>query len=275
MELNAKLFIAAQRVGEALGVPTLATVVVGSSATASDETAEAILSDATALSADGWYFAFESAEQRIPSAHSFILRLCKAGLTLACTGKPLFHAFAGPVSLLSPCFGATATAIGHSQNLWQFTKERWQPVEGGGGGGDAPPRLFSSALWGTIVYEDEFALLSDQLRAAILTASPFSSQVSAMPPYLPWGRWEANKHLVYLLAIRGDEALKELDAETACHTAVDHLKEAIVLHSKIASEGISLADGTNSYQNPWRAALTGLIAACADEFEMLRMLRES
>jgi hypothetical protein len=273
VDLNERLFSLAQSVAENLGVPTLATVVLGSSVTASDQTCEAILSDATALPADGWYFAFESGEQRIPAAHSFILRLCKAGLTLARTGKPLFHAFAGPVSLLSPCFGAAAAGIGHSQNLWQFTRDRWQPAEGGGGGGDAPPRLFSTALWGTIIYEDEFALLSDQLRAAILTSSPFSGAVSAAPPFLPWTRWDANKHLVYLLAAHASNALKELNAENACVAVIDHLKQAIFLHSRIASEGVALADGTNTYQNPWRAALSSLIAGCGDEFELLRMVR--
>jgi hypothetical protein len=130
------------------------------------------------LPADGWYFAFESGEERVPASHNFILRLCKAGLVLARTGKPLFHAFAGPVALLSAAFGAAAVGVGHSQNLWQFTRERWQPQEGGGGGGDAPPRLFSTALWGTIIYEDEFALLSDELRAAALTPSPFSAPIT-------------------------------------------------------------------------------------------------
>jgi len=274
VELNAKLFGAAKSVGDALGVPTLATLVVGASATSSDQTTESIVSDATSLSADGWYFSFESGEDRIPGSHNLILRLGKTGLALACTGKPLFLAFAGPVALLAPAFGATAVGIGHSQNLWQFTRERWEPQDGnGGGGGDAPPRLFSTSLWGTIIYQDEFALLSEGLRAAILTATPFSAPVSVSPPYLPWGRWEAGKHMVTLLCRHATNALQELDAEKACEKATAHLTAAVILHSKVAGEGIQLADGSNSYQNSWRAALESLRASCADQFEFLRMIR--
>lgn len=63
------------------------------------------------------------------------------------------------MALLAMACGGTAAAVGHSQNLWQFTRTRWEPTGPGGGGGDAPPRYFSNALWGTIIYEDEWALL--------------------------------------------------------------------------------------------------------------------
>ena len=273
VELNAKLFAVAKQVGDELDIPTYSTIVLGKSVTSSDHTVETALSDATSVDAEGWYFAFEFDESRIPTAHSSILRFCKAGLDLACTGKPVFHAYAGPLSLLSACFGATAVGIGHSQNLWQFTRDRWEPLERGGGGGDAPPRLFSASLWGTIIYEDEFALLSPKLREEVLTSSPFSDPISATPPYLPWSRWDGNKHLVYLLGKHAESALLQLDAEKASKSVIKHLEEAISLHSKIASEGVSLADNTNSYQNPWRAALTSLLAGSEDEFEFLRMIR--
>lgn len=274
VELNTKLFNVAKLVGNDLGIPTLATVVLGKSVTATDVTMEACLSDATSVDADGWYFAAEFNETRIPSSHSSILRFCNAGLTLACTGKPVFHAYAGPLCLLSPCFGATAVGIGHSQNLWQFTRERWQESEGGGGGGgDAPPRFFSSSLWGTIIYEDEFALLSQKVREDILTQSPFSLNISSTPPYLPWSRWDANKHLVFILSKYAENALAERDVEKAAENAIEHLHKAVSLHSRITDEGVVLADNTNSYQNPWRAAIESLKASQKDEIQRLKMLR--
>ena len=81
------------------------------------------------------------------------------------------------MGLLSFGFGSTGAAVGHSQNLWKFSRDRWEPPVEQGGGGNAPPRFFSSALWGTIVYPDETALLSNELRAQILTPSQFCGPV--------------------------------------------------------------------------------------------------
>ena len=53
---------------------------------------------------------------------------------------------------------------------------------------------------------------------------------------------------------------------------VTDLKQAVALHSRIATEGIQLKDMTGSYQLPWRAALDSLLAGCKTEFEMLRLL---
>ena len=113
-------------------------------------------------------------------------------MTLACTGRPVLHAYAGPLGLLSFGFGASAVGIGHSQNLWKFTRVRWQPTVAQGGGGDAPPRFFSTALWGTIIYPDETIQLSVNLRTQILTQSPFSAPVASN---VEWTRWDSGKHL--------------------------------------------------------------------------------
>jgi len=215
VELNAKLFSVAKSVEDYLGLPTWATLVLGTSVTTADQTIDAIVSDATALTAAGWYFAFEFSESGIPCAHSSILRFCNAGLILGCTGKPVLHAFSGPLGLLSPCFGATAIGVGHSQNLWQFTRERWQPSDGGGGGGgDAPPRFF-------------FFRPPYGARSSTRTNSPscptscvrqssrqvHSLRPSRLPPYIKWDRWEANKTLGLLLAKHAEASLNQQDAE--------------------------------------------------------------
>src|SRR5205814_854935 len=54
-ELNARLFGAAKSAGNALGVPTLASVTLARSVTGSNATVAAAIDAATALTADGWY----------------------------------------------------------------------------------------------------------------------------------------------------------------------------------------------------------------------------
>lgn len=272
VDLNTRLFGASKSVAEALGIPCYATIVLGQSATTSEVTADATLSAATALHADGWYFAFEFNEERIPSTHSLLLRYLKAGLTLACTGLPVLHAYSGPLAPLSLACGGVGAGVGHSQNLWQFTRARWEPSDGSGGGGNAPPRYFSRGLWGTIVYEDEFALLSQGLRQQVLSTSPFSTDVSANPPYLPWKRWDANKHLVYVICKTVEGLCQNSDAELVLDDVMNLLTDAIHLHAQVATEGIQLGDNTTAYQVPFRAALASLKAGNGEDFELLRLL---
>lgn len=268
VDVNARLFAAAKQVGDSLAVPTLATVGLGRSATASDATAMAALDVATAFNADGWYYAFEFEEERIPSARETTLRCCTGGLSLALTGRPVLHAYAGPMGLLSFGFGATGAAIGHSQNLWKFTRERWEQSTGGGGGGDAPARFFSSALWGTIIYPDETRQLTPALWERVLTSTSFCGPVSSG---LPWPRWDANKHLVCALG----QALSEVAALTApreaAQAAIQVLDAAITLHADIRAAGVSLRDNTDRYQQNWRLALSDLLTLRQSDYDYLEL----
>ena len=194
IELNARLFKTSKHVGDILGIPTYATVMLGKSATSSGKTMKSILSQATALNSDGWYFGFEFSQERVPSSYLEVLKCCEAGLILACTGLPVMHAYAGPMALLSLGFGATATAIGHFQNLWNITSQRFSSPSKKGGGGAAPSRLFSKNLWGTIVYPDEFSRLSSTQQTNILTTTSFSSNISPNGPLVLFSKWNANKH---------------------------------------------------------------------------------
>lgn len=269
VEVNACLFGLAKQVGESIGVPTYATVVVERSSTASLDTIKDLLSHATALDADGWYFAFEFEPERVPSDREAVYRCCLAGLMLACTGKPLLHAYAGFLSLLSFGFGATGAAIGHSQNLWSFTRARWQPTTGQGGGGDAPPRFFSSSLWGTIVYPDETAQLPPALRDRVISLSPFSTAVGAG---LPWTRWNANKHLIYELITTASAIGATKNARANAQAAMDRLGDAANMHHEIEQVGIQLGDETNVYQTSWRSALRDLLTKSPDDFDYLELL---
>ncbi len=271
VDVNGRLFAAAKAAGDELGIPTYATVVVGLSASNADTTMDDVLSQATSLDSDGWYFAFEFEEPRIPANAVAVRRACEAGLLLAATGKPVMHAFAGPLGLLSLGFGATAVGIGHSQNLWQFTLDRWHPVSGGGGGGDAPPRFFSSAIWGTIVYPDEIAPLSPALRNQIVTGSPFSDPVTPGPPYAGWSRWESNKHLVYKLCEKVAEIAESTIARECASAAVTHLDTAVTLLDQVEDEMATLADNSGTYQQPWRDVMRTLLNDRADDYDFLEL----
>jgi hypothetical protein len=272
VQLNARLFAAARRAGDALGIPTYATVMIGRSAASSDQTLAMTLSQATALNSDGFYYGFEFNPERIPSSHEAVLRCCTAGLTLACTGLPVLHAYAGPMALLSLGFGATGVAIGHSQNLWRFTRSRWALATGQGGGGAAPARFFSSSLWGTITYPDEVAQLSAALQGHVLTHSPFSAALSSIPPYVPWARWDASKHLVNIICSVVQNMVLNADPRASATAAIDILQQAVTLHATIGATGVNLCDNTNAYQGNWLSAMNDLLATSSADFEYLALL---
>ena len=269
LQLNARLFAASKRVADDLKIPIYATVVLGRSVTASDRTLQTVLSQATALSCDGWYFAFEFEDERLPSVRETVRRSCIAGLILACTGKPVLHAYAGPMGLLSFGFGATGVAIGHSQNLWKFTRDRWMPAASQGGGGDAPPRFFSNALWGTIIYPDETSQLPAAIRNQVSTPSPFSGPVASN---LPWSRWDSGKHLVYVLAQQFSTMAAETDPRKNARAAIALLDKALSLHATIQQSNVFLGDNTNAYQANWKAALEDLLRDNQGDFDFFDLL---
>lgn len=268
-KLNEDLFAVAKEVGDELGVPTYATVVLGHSVTTSQMTIKQILSEATKLNSEGWYFGFEFTENRIPSSQDSVYRFCESTLALACTGKPVLNAFAGPMAILSLGCGGTAAAIGHSQNVWQFARDRWNKDRKEGGGGDAPPRFFSTALWGTIIYPDETAVLSTSLRAQTITSSRFSRGVRSN---LPFKRWDSNKHLVAAICSTVSKIAETDNPRASANAAISVLLEAERLHARIAATGVQLKDATSAYQRNWRLALESLLKKHPQDFEYLELL---
>lgn len=272
VRLNHQLFTIAKKVGDSIGVPTYATVVFGQSVTGSNQTMGTALSAATALPCDGWYYAYEFTPARIPSDEGLVFRCCTTGLTLACTGKPVLHAFAGPMGLLSLGFGATGAGIGYSQNVWHFTRSRWQGQSGQGGGGDAPPRYFSRPLWGTIVYPDETVQLPLILRQQVFTKSPFDGSARAN---MNWSRWDANKHLLYVIGSTIGDIAREHNAEVRARSAIAILQRALDLHQNIQPHfgQIGLRDNTTAYQDSWRICMERILREKADDYSFLAMLR--
>ena len=270
-DLNGRLFAASKSAGDALGVPTLASVTLARSVTSSDSTVADAVDAATALNADGWYYAFEFEEERIPSSREAVRRCCDAGLSLALTGRPLLHAYAGPMGLLSYGFGATAIGIGHSQNLWKFTRQRWEPPAGQGGGGDAPARFFSKALWGTVVYPDETHVMGVALRSQVLTATSFCDAVMATPPTF-WPRWEAGKHLVCALAETSTELAALATARASADAARQRLAGAVALYGQIRQIGLQLKDNSDVYQENWRLAISDVLSNRSADYDYLELI---
>ena len=265
VQLNSQLFDAAKAAAQSLGVPTYATVVLGRSVSQSNMTATDVISSATSLDADGWYFAYEFPSERIPSGEEEVVRCCHAGVRLAATGKPVMHAYAGPMSLISGGFGATAAAIGHSQNLWHFTRDRWEETASqGGGGGNAPARHFSEALWGTIIDPDEQVQLSTTLRSQILSSSPYRT---------PWTRWEANKHLVHIQMSVVGSIFTDLNPRNIIGMAAARLAAAVDWHDEVRAEGVVLKDDTNCYQAAWLAALHVFESQCSEDLDYLELIQ--
>lgn len=272
MQLNAKLFNAAKKAGDLLGIPTYATVMIGNTAVTSNELIKNILSHATSLNSDGFYYGFEFSPERIPSSRETVLTCCSAGLTLACTGLPVLHAYAGPMALLSLGFGATGAAIGHFKNLWRLTRSRWGPTPDQGGGGYAPPRFFSSSLWGTIKCPDEVVRLSPTLQSQVLTHSPFSSLLTPSSSFADWPKWDAEKHKVHTICSVVSAVAANGDPRINANTAITLLQGAVTLHNDIATAGLPLGDDTNVYQENWQLAMDDLLTGHSRDFDYLALL---
>lgn len=272
VDLNMRLFSIAKHVGDDLGIPTFGSILLSRSVTVSEPSITSLLSSATSLNCDGWYYGFEFSQKRIPENYEDIYRFGVSLLTLANTGKPVMHSYAGPLSLLSMGFGSTGIALGHSQNLWQFTRGRWEDSTGSqGGGGDAPPRYFSKNLWGTFVYPDELVQLSSVLRQRLLSPTPFSGNVGENAGY-SWERWEANKHLLYII---GDTITQQslLDNSRAkAEFAINLLTQAIQLKDDIEATGLVLKDKTCCYQNNWLQAITNILQNYSNDYDYLSLL---
>lgn len=269
VQLNSRLHETARKAAAELGIPCYGTAFLGESVTNSQHLVEATLSSITALNADGWYFGFEFASERIPSSTDAVYRCLRAALLLVLTGKPVMHAYAGPMGILSFAAGCTAAATGASQKQWRFCPERWEASASTGGNNAAPARYFSRQLWGTIVFPDETALLPIQIQNQIFEATPFA------PNPLPqtWSKTDATKHLTYSIC-KGIEAVASSQGYAASRQAAEAMLDtAVAIHSQIAVQhAIQLRDDAACYQANWRAALNILAQNHGDDFEFLELL---
>lgn len=270
VQLNARLHETACIAAQELGIPCYGTAFIGESVTNSQQLVESTISSITSLKCDGWYFGFEFSAERIPSSTDAVYRCLRAALLLALTGKPVMHAYAGPMGILSFAAGCNAAASGPSQKQWRFCPERWEPSSTTGGNNAAPARYFSRRLWGTIVFPDETALLPLAVQNLVFEQTPFAH----IPLPTTWTKTEATKHLTYSIC-KGIEHVASHAGFAACrHAAEAILSDAVSLHSQIAvQQAIQLKDDSACYQANWRAALNILGQNHGDDFDFLDLLQ--
>ncbi|MBM7845370.1 hypothetical protein [Herpetosiphon giganteus] len=270
-DLNEKLFKAAKQVGDNLGIPTYASIIIGRSAVISDSNIMALLSDITRLNADGWYFSFEFSDEKMPSNPDEIYSFLKAGLLLANTGKPLFHAFAGPLGLLSYAFGSTAVGVGQIKNLWQFTRSRWVVRTTKFIPKKHPPKFFSYPLWGNIVHPDETGNLIPILRSKILEYSPYSEQVEKEIDN--WPSPYPKKHLLYILSKQIEEIASKNNIRESAIYAIKKLNQSQKIQEEIINSYITIRDPLLKVQKNWLRGLNKYVQDMNDEFDYLGFLK--
>lgn len=267
LRLNTQLFDAARGAGQALGLPVYATVVFGNSVLAAPEPLSRALAAATALHCQGFYFACEFQERRVPMTQTRVRVFLESLVTMALTAQPVMHAYAGPMAILSLAAGAHASAIGHWHNLWQFDRGRFAPPADARGGPATPPpqRFFSRSLWGTIVYPDETVQLPQRLRTRVMTHSPFSDPAASGAE---WRRGDAHRHLVHSIGGGASAMLRNRSVSARLEHAVEMLRSAEDLHEAVG-EHLTLRDRSASYQQPWRHALEELVRRRGDDIAEL------
>ena len=126
-------------------------------------------------------------------------------------------------------------------------------------------------LWGTIVFPDETAQLSQALRSQVIIHSPHS-RIIAGSPGLPWQKREASKHLVHVIAEAVSPLAEGADARQGMISTVAWLRAAVALHAQIRDSGLMLRDNTGAYQSAWTSAGTRILAQNADDYDWLEAL---
>ena len=119
------------------------------------------------------------------------------------------------------------------------------------------------------MYPDETSQIPAALRNQIVSQSPFCAPVSAN---LQWNRWDAGKHLVYILAQQYSSMAMEADPRKNANAAIDLLGNALTLHMAIQQNNVFLADDTNAYQGNWKLALEDLLKDGKADFDFLELM---
>lgn len=266
IKINSKLHSAARGAADELGIPCYATAFLQESVTASMEVLETVMSSVTSLTCDGWYFAFDFPDERIPSSRALVYRCLRACLLLALSGRPVLHAYAGPMGLLSIASGCAAAACGADQTQWRLCIERWEPPIESGGDFTAPPRYFSRSLWGTIVVPDELSLLPHAIQRRILHSSPFAT----VPLAYGWDRTAARKHNLYTMCAGTAEAAAPMNLRESRQITDGILNAAVQLYMEIMEDyHLNPKDGAAAYQANWRGALEDLWGNHPDDFDFI------
>lgn len=275
LQVNLALLMAAKSAAQAMSLPVFGVIPVGKSLLNSDLELATTIARMTAKRVDGWIFMADSGLDGYCLDKDCVKAIATSLLRLAQTGKPVMHGCAGPLSILSICFGATAVGLAHSKNMWRLPLSRFLPPEVSGGGGAAPPRVFSRSLWSSFVFPEELQPLPKQLRERIVTNSKwvfidpqddnyFVAQVS---------KWDTNKHLLYMIGSTIAE-LQSLGSSRKIAVQVQGiLRNASTLHGEV-ERVIAVKDNANQHTSCWQQALDEILETRVSDYQYLDLVSD-
>lgn len=280
--INQMLFRCAKKAGDHLGIPTLASIPIGSSVSVSEPETLNILGAATALPSDGWYILFEFDRDPVPVSSGRLARCASSCLSLAGTERPILFGFSGLMSLPVMAWGASAVGFGHAATLHQFKgrhfnlRTRLQQAadrrNGKGGGGPESLRFFSSGLWTGLACPDETSPLAllEELFRKVMIPSPYSQTVMDDPSTAEWSLDEAHMHYAWHIH-QQVEALLEIPALIDRANQVKTLIDGqIELWGEVQSRGIAIRQGFHlGYWTAWKDAIQNALRDQKADYDWL------
>lgn len=275
LQVNLSLLAVAKSAANAMSLPVYGVVPVGRSLLNSDLELASVVARMTARRVDGWIFMADSGVDGYCVDENCLKAIATSILRLAQTGVPVMHGCAGPLSLLSICFGATAVGLAHSKNMWRLPLARFLPPDPSGGGGAAPPRVFSKNLWSSFVFPEELQPLPKELRERVITNSKWVSIDPKDDNYFvaQVSKWDTNKHLIYMIGSVVSELQSVRNPRKIALQVLDILQEAKSLHAEIASV-VAVKDGANLHTTCWRQVLSEILESKASDYQYLELISD-
>ena len=154
-----------------------------------------------------------------------------------------------------------------------------------GGGTQGGTRVFSAALWGTLVHPDETARLEASLREGLFSPSPF---ISSFDPQVQISKKDAGKHAVHVMM----EFVKPiLTSNDSCIQKLQrvskHLAQATLHYQRVAEQLARLhleerpgakpvrpMDKADAYHEPWMASLARIEKDRSHDLEYIDALSQ-
>ncbi len=274
LRVNLSMLDSARDAADRLDIPVFATIPIGESLVLSETELSDVLSVFTSKSVDGWILMMDLGSDGLCRNPRHLAALCRSVLRLAQTGTNVMHGCAGPHCLLSLACGARGVGIAHSKNMWRLPLSRFEVAEGGGGGA-APIRVFSTALWSTFVFPDEFVRLPKKLRRRVFEPSDWLKINPGADEYIPakYSQWDANKHLIHALGETVSELLELGTARRVLPRVKEIVHEAASLHD-IVGQFYDPKDAAAEHHHAWLAVLNSVWMQQRADFDYLAMLDE-
>ncbi len=284
--VNRMLFACAKRAGDAIGVPTLASIPFGHSTCVDDSGITAVLNAATSLPADGWYVVFEFSGENYPRKKAEVIRCANACIGLAAVRPNLIFGYGGHLSLPVMAWGAAGAGIGHQKTLWQFLRRRFEDddseqakaeLKKGGGGKKQIPHFFSSSLWQRLIYTTEVEsvlTLPSSFHSKILVPTDYSPAIQPGQPFKPWDLEQSHKHMLtaWANAITHLSAIPCLSSRN--EEAVRQMNEQLKLLEELEPHGISFKSSFKAkHLDMWKDVSTELRTRRSSDFEWAELRR--